>query len=213
MNIFRYLLIIFKDMNTYIIHSSLKYIKRSYEVITKLANWIHEELVLAQYSDCKLLLSLDYKDFEIIKYLIKYIKDPSNFDNYIIEYCPWRFINFETRKELKKIEELEILKLMIQNGANIHINDDYLLMSSCYCGNYLFVKFLIDFGVDITIRDNQALINSIKSGNLELVKLLIKNGADPRARINNPLRVSMDVGNNEITKYLTELLYKKLKYQ
>jgi hypothetical protein len=89
-------------MNTSIVHSSLKYINNNYNLIVKLAKWIDEELNLINYSDLKLNKALLVKDIEIIKSIIKYVKDKNIMNKYLSKY--WN--------------HFEITKLMLENGAD-----------------------------------------------------------------------------------------------
>jgi hypothetical protein len=41
-------------MNTYIVESSLKYIKNNYKLIVKISRWIYFELIKINYSNSKI---------------------------------------------------------------------------------------------------------------------------------------------------------------
>ena len=88
--------------------------------------------------------------------------------------------------ELKYIGEwknVEIMKYLIENGADVHARDDYAIRYSAKNGHIEVVKYLIDNGADIHACNDFALRYSAANGHLEVVKYLIENGADVQAAI------------------------------
>ena len=97
---------------------------------------------------------------------------------------------------------LEIVKVLIQSGADIHAQDDKALSLSSLSGHLEIVKYLIENGADI--HRSAALFMSSIRGHLEVVKYLIQNGADIHAYNDEALVISSKNGHLEIVKYLIE---------
>mgnify|MGYP001202680553 CR=1 FL=1 len=88
--------------------------------------------------------------------------------------------------ELKYIGEwknVEVMKYLIDNGADIHANDDYALSCSANNGHLEVVKYLIEQGADVHAYNDAALRSSAYNGHFEVVKYLIENGADVQVAI------------------------------
>ena len=84
----------------------------------------------------------------------------------------------------KAIEKgnLEIVKYLVENGADIKDNDSNTALTvASRNGNLEVVKYLVENGADINDKDNYgdtALMVASWNGNLEVVKYLVENGAD-----------------------------------
>ena len=68
------------------------------------------------------------------------------------------------------------------------------------------VKLLINNGANIHAGDEEPLIKSCKSGNYDLVKLLLELGADPSVQIFEPLTIAREMGYIKIQKWHLRLL-------
>jgi ankyrin repeat protein len=99
---------------------------------------------------------------------------------------------------------LEIIKKLIKEGADIHIDDDYVLRLAAESGHLDVVKYLIKNGADIHARDDYALGWAVSNDYLDVVKYLIKNGADIHARDDCALRYAASNGHLSVVKYLVE---------
>ena len=73
---------------------------------------------------------------------------------------------------------IEIVKYLLNNGVDIHINQDSPLRYAIVVKKYDMVKFLIDNGADIHIADEYPFLLSWDFGSPDICKLLIDNGAD-----------------------------------
>ena len=79
---------------------------------------------------------------------------------------------------------LEIAKLLIDNGATIDIqNEDKetALIQSVFYNNLNMVKYLVENGADVNIQndvDDTALLYAAYKGYLDIVKYLLNNGAN-----------------------------------
>jgi ankyrin repeat protein len=81
-------------------------------------------------------------------------------------------------------KQLEMVKLLVENGANINIENEYnysALMYAIYSGKLKIVKYLVEHGADINIKgiDNyKPLSLASHYGNLDIVKYLIEVNKD-----------------------------------
>jgi len=73
---------------------------------------------------------------------------------------------------------LEIVKYVIEKGADIHAENDSALCRASYHDHLEIVKLLIEKGADIHAGHEYALRKAFRYGHLEIVKLLIEKGAD-----------------------------------
>lgn len=96
----------------------------------------------------------------------------------------------------------EIIQL-IEQGADLHTNYEYVLRRACRWGDLKTVKYLVQRGANIHILDEDALVQATFNGHLEVVKYLVEKGAN----INSKewiLRSSVCYGHLDIFKYLLE---------
>ena len=80
---------------------------------------------------------------------------------------------------------LEILELLLENGANVHAKDRSgwsLLASACTFGNSAAAELLIRYGADLNAKMERfgwsPMISATTNGHKEVVQLLIKKNAD-----------------------------------
>jgi len=106
---------------------------------------------------------------------------------------------------------LDELKNLLNQGADIHSNDDDALRAAAYNGYLEVVKFLvlpdlgsvaITHGSSIHAVDDQALKFSAQRGHLEIVKFLVTQGANVHADNDYALRYSALKGHLENVKFL-----------
>ncbi|MEI0518875.1 ankyrin repeat domain-containing protein [Brachyspira murdochii] len=85
--------------------------------------------------------------------------------------------------EASKNNDLETLKALIENGADVNVKDDYnktALMYASEKGHLEIVKYLLDKGADINAKDNYgktALMYASEKGHSEVAKFLKSKGA------------------------------------
>jgi len=97
---------------------------------------------------------------------------------------------------------LEIVKFLLTQGANIHADDDYALREAATNGHLETVKYLLTQGSNIHAKDDEALRYSAISDHLETVKCLVTNGANVHTNNDEPLRWAAEKGHLEIVKFL-----------
>ena len=82
----------------------------------------------------------------------------------------------------RKRIDLDVIKSLFKEGADIHSCNDYALRWASEYGHLEIVKFLVENGADIHVWDDYALRRASQNGHLEIVKFLIKKGADIHIR-------------------------------
>jgi len=101
-------------------------------------------------------------------------------------------------------DNVELIEYLISRGANIHARNDKPLINAAFNGNLNAVKFLLDNGVDAQTQDNEALIKASLQKHLEVVKLLLQYGADIQAQNNKALINASERGHLEVVKFLLD---------
>ena len=92
---------------------------------------------------------------------------------------------------------LDVLKLLKESGANIHVQnemgDNSIMSASIGTGDCNTVRWLIEQGVDVNHCDKNgftAVLNAAQQGNLDVLKLLKESGAN--------IHVQNEMGDNSI---------------
>ena len=106
--------------------------------------------------------------------------------------------------EASKHGDLEKVKELVENGADIHAQDDHALCWSANNGQLDVVKYLVENGADIHAYNDDALRLSAEKSNIDLVKYLVENGANIHADNDYALRLSALHGHLNVVKYLVE---------
>ena len=94
------------------------------------------------------------------------------------------------------------LQMLLDEGANVHVDNDYTLRRASEYGHTKVVKLLFKHGADVHARDDQALRWTSVNGHAEVVKLLLNNGADVHARGDYALRWASWYGHTKVVKLL-----------
>ena len=99
---------------------------------------------------------------------------------------------------------IEVIKLLIDLGADIHAEDDQAIINASWEGHLSVVKLLIKLGANIHAQDNEAIVSASYQGNFSVAKLLIELGADIRAQDNDSISSASSYGHLSIVKLLIE---------
>jgi ankyrin repeat protein len=97
-----------------------------------------------------------------------------------VEFLVQNKIKIDWDAQLEKASEtgdLKLIEILLENGADIHTNNDAPLLWACSKNNVKAVKYLLKKGADPKVNDNLALRWAYKEGYLEVVKCLMENGA------------------------------------
>jgi len=69
---------------------------------------------------------------------------------------------------------LDVVKHLVELGANVHASDDYALRYACECGYLEIVKYLISKGADIHAKNHLSILWAVYGEQLEVVRYIIK---------------------------------------
>jgi len=100
--------------------------------------------------------------------------------------------------------DLEVIKELIEKGANIHADDDHALRWASSEGHFGVVKFLIEKGSNVHADNDYALIWASYNGHLGVVKFLIEKGANVHADNDRALIWASYNGHIKTLKFLIE---------
>jgi len=98
--------------------------------------------------------------------------------------------------------DLQVIKELVEEGADIHANDDLALRWAAENGHLDVVKFLVKEGADIHVFDELALRWAAENGHLDIVKFLVSKGANIHAENDEALRLAVVNGYLDVVKYL-----------
>lgn len=96
---------------------------------------------------------------------------------------------------------LEVIKYLISQGYDIHIDNDNAIKTAAHDGHLDIVKYIIEKGVSDKIKKNLLLLAAYK-GHIKIIKYLVEIGVDIRSNNNNALWTSGFHDRPEIIKYL-----------
>jgi hypothetical protein len=104
--------------------------------------------------------------------------------------------------EIKMIDIKGVIKIILNNGADIHANGEYVLQHSSYEGYLDIVECLIKYGADIHADNDYALSLASCNGKIDVVKCLLSHGADIHASNDSALIDASGNGYLDIVKIL-----------
>jgi hypothetical protein len=113
----------------------------------------------------------------------------------------WRAskVILSSRKDLR---EVDTWKWLVENGADIHADNDMAIRVCAEYGHLEIIKYLVEKGANIHALYNYALRTSVCKGHLEVVKYLIKHEADISTHKDNLLRMAILYNHTEMVEYL-----------
>ena len=99
----------------------------------------------------------------------------------------------------------EMLQKLVDEGADIHIENGIVLCWAALNGSVSAVKYLIEQGLDIHTKEDSALCWAAEEGHLNVVKYLVEQGADIHAQGDHALCWgAASYGHLDVVKYLVE---------
>ncbi len=113
------------------------------------------------------------------------------------------FPNTEFNKNLALTvaDDLCLVKYLLEQGADIHFNDDWtLILNSCH-GKLENVNYLMEKGANIHADNDYAILLASEQGHLEVVKYLTGQGANIYTH-DGPLKLAIKNIKLETVKYL-----------
>jgi hypothetical protein len=118
-----------------------------------------------QFPDLALHTSCQFGKYELAKLILSSFPHPA-------------ITLVDKNRALKNSDELAIIQLLVENGADVTIDNNYPMYRACAYGKYDVVEYLLRIGATITTH---AFCAASKGGHLYLLRLLIKHGAVPSA--------------------------------
>ncbi|KAJ3328345.1 hypothetical protein HDU93_001511, partial [Gonapodya sp. JEL0774] len=77
--------------------------------------------------------------------------------------------------------KLEVVRFLLEHGADIHVKDDEALYMGVRSGQIEIVRILMSLGADVNAGNGKALEEASYSGHLDIILLLLDNGANIHA--------------------------------
>ena len=99
---------------------------------------------------------------------------------------------------------LDMILLLYQYGADITINDNYFLCMAAKYGFLAMVELLVMLGANVTARNNTPIQNACEGGYIFVVQFLIDSGANVTANDNNAIKIAEQNGHSSIVQLLTK---------
>jgi ankyrin repeat protein len=89
------------------------------------------------------------------------------------------------------------------------MTSEELLIKAAKQGNLEVIKFLIENGANINIYDDLAFRVAAKNGHFEIIKFLVEKGANIHAVDDYPLRWAAKNGHTKVVNYLKSITEKE----
>jgi len=101
----------------------------------------------------------------------------------------------------KVIDNIEFL---INEGADVHADDDFALSWAIKQDNLELVKLLLKYGADVNALMGLPLVESVLRENLEIIKYLLQHGADIHANNDEAIKLAEVSGNKKIANLIKQ---------
>ena len=134
-------------------------------------------------------------NLELAKYFVQIGANPCPPANYYNDYPLG--VAFEEG-------HLEVLKFLVEKGANIRVYNDLPFRTAALKGYLQIVKYLVERGSVVNIDDDYAICAASVRGHLDIIKYLVQNGAKANARNNYPVVNASLNHHYEIVDYLVQ---------
>lgn len=109
----------------------------------------------------------------------------------------------EQRLPINDAKDLEIIKMLVKNGANFTPKAfKNFVDSKLGVFNKDAVEYFLQNGMNINFEGGYALRNATRSGKIELIDYLVKNGSDPNLRKGMAFTWACEYGKPEAVDYL-----------
>lgn len=102
------------------------------------------------------------------------------------------------------LNDIAALQRAIDNGYDLHANQDSVLRTAVTFESYDVVKYAISNGGDVNANSGDALEKAAIWGKLGMIQLLVENGADVNVNNSGPLYWAVLAGNNDVAQYLVD---------
>ena len=99
-------------------------------------------------------------------------------------------------------DNLRMVKVLLHFHADVRAWDDLCIQNAATWSCYAIVKALIDHGADVNANDGDALIKAALRGRTKIVKLLVDHGAEVTAQNSQAFRHAANKGHEDIVRLL-----------
>ena len=103
----------------------------------------------------------------------------------------------------------EVVKLLLDHGANVNALDTEPLRTAVVCANFSVIHLLVRRGANVNAHYGEPLRSAATLGDTAVVKLLLANGGAVPAFMKKALLKAKRKGHLEVIKILSEFLLKK----
>ena len=100
---------------------------------------------------------------------------------------------------------LNLIKLLHKNGANINIWNGLPFRLACIYGHLEIVKYLNGYNIDLHAMQELGLRLACEAGNLNIVKYLVEHGCNIHVLHNSPLLLAFEQGHTDIVNYINTI--------
>ena len=158
----------------------------------------YSDIICVKNPHC-LCLAVKNNNLPLVNLLLSYKTDPDVSGLYLF---PNSFPVLCSSKE----GYIDILHCLIDNGANVTINNGEVLSNVCAKGDLTLVKIIISKGVNPLSNNSWCISKACLSGNLELVQYLYELGANIHNRDGMCMVYACASGNVELVKYIHQYM-------
>jgi len=102
----------------------------------------------------------------------------------------------------------KVVQRLIEEGADVHADNDYALRWASAYGEIEIVRVLLENGANVHAQEECALCWASNHGETEIVKLLLENGADATVNNNEPSYLALERGHTNVVKLLKKAQWK-----
>jgi hypothetical protein len=145
-----------------------------------------EEIILMYLDTCtiRMIGKDNLSEYVWLRKKDQTVKDAARDGNliglkYLVEHC---YANINTPLDDYALilsagnGHLEMVKYLVEHGADIHKNDDEALSVSAGNGHLDIVKYLLEKGANLNAEENYALQSSVENGHIDIIKFLFEYG-------------------------------------
>jgi len=143
-------------------------------------------------TDYDILSAIRNDDIDRIRFLYSQEPDISRYNSHIPMCSGVRVLRFLVENGANIHEDddavlcwcsekgyLDVVMYLVENGANIHARREHPFMFAANNGHLDVVRYLVDRGTDIHIRDDEALFRAVWWNKPQMVEYLISIGLTP----------------------------------
>jgi len=104
---------------------------------------------------------------------------------------------------------LSVVQYLVEKGADIHAKNDYAFRIASARGHLSVVKYLMDKGVDVHVNNDFAIVNASATNRLLVVQYLVENIEFKRDVLEYAFNMARINNSNSVFTYLEGVLSKK----